>query len=818
MNHILAKSNSFSLQNKINFRLKVIAIVFTLLILALFPLAMLNSRSVAKSFFSSAPAEYILDPAKLAPLYPNSNNDKTLDRINLVVAFSDQIPSNIDYNLAAETILQSAGQGLGSSIFGFFTISPFKENINKFNIWVYNQPVTRAEESSFSAAIKKSNNPLNLNYATSIYIDKQTTIADRAYSETARIIEDTLTKQPKFYQIGSVDRIFLFEPDNSINSFVQETLAHEMGHSIFGLTDEYVETNNKFFVAFKPSCAINSTMASDWWGDLDTQVDPFYTTFTNKRASLGLTSPAVSQITIGQNTGVGCLSDVDSGQIKATKNSLMNNQYQLAVPGSVNLRQINKILNLFSGTTTLNPKPVNNANIASYVYSDNELNLDKVSSEGCKVNDDTTNSDPNIVLVTCKLSTSQVSNPSTLNKFHWQLSKTTTSPGSLNSFEITSGYKSCNLSELFGDFICQSQPIDKSLHTNFQAVYYFDAQEYYSSEQPWDINTLLNSNNLSSSSSISTLSSNSSSDMSTQTSSNSSSLSNSINSSQSLSSQSQNQSSSSLSNQSVGYSSSSNLSSSYSESISNSTQSSSFSTVSTQSQSVVSSSSNSSTSQSMSTVNNSLSNSNSNSVTNSNPNDSSNSSISSTFSESVNSQSSISTPANNNSSTTASLDIKTIPVVRAVTNSNPAPQATQTGSIINTVVQQITQNPNLSNLASLTNTNSNQQNTSIPGSQSNSNSSSSSQISSFSNESKSTQFSGEGESLNKDELKNTVKTGGKITPTVNQVGIVENTPEKTILDKIKENWIGITLFISTVSAASWFAISSGYFTNFFIKK
>lgn len=683
-----------------------------------------------------------LNRSNLIPLYSNSNNDFSADRINLIFSYSNQIPENSDLGVLTEKYLQSNGQGAGSSIFGFFTVSPYKENKNKFNIWVLNKLLTDAQADNLATDVSLPSNSFNLQNVVPIYVAKSPVPNSRSYSTLAKSLQDIVTKKPKYFATGGVNRSYLYNSNGTVDLFAPETLAHELGHAIFGLTDEYVEANSPFFVSQKPSCAIDQTMANKWWGNLNGTVDPFYDTFKNNRIALNMTYPPVTDITIGNITGAGCLSSVDSGQIRSSVNSMMNYHYTLPVLGTVNTAHVNGILDLFSGTTTVFPKPTNSANQPPFVSTDNELNLSKVTDEACAAVDDETNPNPNFVKITCKLKTSQLPNSNTNGNFHWQIIKLA-APGSINTYELASNYKECNLLTNPSELFCSSFVVDKLVVKEFTAVYYFDGQEYLNSPSDWNVDSILALNNSSSSpsssssSSSSSISSNSSS--SSSSSSSLSSLSNSSLSSSSLSSSSSSSissSSSSLSSSSSSSSSispssfsSSNLSSSALSSVqnslslsssvsssrfsSNSIASSSFSSSSPSldsSRSNISSSPSSSPSSSSSSSKSSSSSSNSSSFSSSSQNSGSSSAASSQSNSNASQSNSTSTSSLTSSILTSQFNSLTVSRITAPTTpnstnisipavntrpipstqTNPIPSVVQPSSPTQTIIQNLT--------------------------------------------------------------------------------------------------------------------------------
>ena len=62
-------------------------------------------------------------------------------------------------------------------------------------------------------------------------------------------------------------------------------VAHELGHSLFNLRDEYVRTGTEFGDRYGHNIACNQTEAQSLWGDVAGQIDPFYYEWKSKMQS-----------------------------------------------------------------------------------------------------------------------------------------------------------------------------------------------------------------------------------------------------------------------------------------------------------------------------------------------------------------------------------------------------------------------------------------------------------------------------------------------------------------------------------------------------
>ena len=128
------------------------------------------------------------------------------------------------------------------------------------------------------------------------------------------------------------------------------TLAHEWGHALFDLRDEYVEGDRGVTHGY-PNCAPDLVTAQSWWGALEGEIDPFVYTYV---AALELYSVWVDpllaeRVEVRFETG-GCYSDSDDA-VRPTADSLMNSG--IPVFGTVNRRRVEEILGLWSGRNFL---------------------------------------------------------------------------------------------------------------------------------------------------------------------------------------------------------------------------------------------------------------------------------------------------------------------------------------------------------------------------------------------------------------------------------------------------------------------------------
>jgi misacylated tRNA(Ala) deacylase len=132
-----------------------------------------------------------------------------------------------------------------------------------------------------------------------------------------------------------------------------DTLLHELGHSLFGLRDEYSSGDRPVFYGY-PNCASDESVARGWWGDLIGEVDPFVEEYASVmlRYQQWLPDSLVADLTVGYHRG-GCYS-MEEEAVRPTIESVMNGQ--TPVFGSVNRRRVEQVLGLFDGRAVLSDR------------------------------------------------------------------------------------------------------------------------------------------------------------------------------------------------------------------------------------------------------------------------------------------------------------------------------------------------------------------------------------------------------------------------------------------------------------------------------
>jgi hypothetical protein len=303
--------------------------------------------------------------SKIKPLFDNQYNDSNADRINLVFIYTDTYTNT---PLANRTQLQNflqvnstvtlpaastnASNNFGYA-FGFFSVEPLKSNKNKFNLWYYDVDKFDADSPDIIAdEFQFFTEEFGLPYLTPIILNSQNT-RDNAFLANYSELNNNITN----YYPGYGRVISMPQNGTAITDFA--TLVHESGHFLFGLGDEYREPNEQDVRYKLPNCVQYNGRATLNWSNRIGQVDPFYNevvTLLNNASYPSNKIPAQSLITTGINRNF-CQSDVTEFQAVPTQASIMNEHFKMPVFGSVNREKVERVLNLFSGTTTPKPKP-----------------------------------------------------------------------------------------------------------------------------------------------------------------------------------------------------------------------------------------------------------------------------------------------------------------------------------------------------------------------------------------------------------------------------------------------------------------------------
>jgi len=278
-----------------------------------------------------------------------AHNDIGLDRVNLVfVPYGwDDLDAFVD---VAETLLSFDGKPVleagGDVQFGPFAIEPWRSNRHLFNIWyVVDEPAEPVSYTSMGEAF-----PINVPDAVIV-----TLAVDWPYGAASGFTEFIPPELPDrtapALPVGLTMNVSSYDPlwGNP------QILAHELGHAVFGLSDEYVGQGLGFDgrpdLSSFPACAEDVEEGESWWGDRLGEVDPMFSIWMQELEDAGLgLSPATenevrSSVTVGFIDG-GCYGP--EGSVRATVDSLMNSG--VPVLGTVNHDWAKQVLDQYTGT------------------------------------------------------------------------------------------------------------------------------------------------------------------------------------------------------------------------------------------------------------------------------------------------------------------------------------------------------------------------------------------------------------------------------------------------------------------------------------
>jgi hypothetical protein len=294
-----------------------------------------------------APTTVTPPPAGLYDLVED-HNDIALDRINLIfVPYGWDDPG--DFVDLAATLLSFDTEPVvvddWDVQFGPFAIEPWRSNRHLFNVWyTLDEPDEPVSYTSMGA-------PFPIAVADAVIVTLAVDWPHGAASGFTAFIPPDLPDRSE-----PADPVGLTMSVDSSDSLWgnPQILAHELGHAVFGLSDEYVGQELGFDgrpdLSSYPACAEDGDEATAWWSDRLGDVDPMFSIWMDALADagLGLSPEAVtdlrSQVTVSLVDG-GCYGP--TGSIRATFDSLMNTN--IPVLGTVNRHWAEQVLTGYTG-------------------------------------------------------------------------------------------------------------------------------------------------------------------------------------------------------------------------------------------------------------------------------------------------------------------------------------------------------------------------------------------------------------------------------------------------------------------------------------
>ncbi len=238
-------------------------------------------------------------PAGYRALLP-THNRLDADRINLV--FDPEPDVGVDPELLDPLLswggspqlpssdMQSTGYGASPVLFGLFAIEPFRSNPHLFNLWVVDDAtIERNEFGSIPDGTFPDMVTITMGAGDG-----------RASAQTSQFAtiggakpeNDVQFRDILDYRKGHIGSLLLY---GNADNFATEgsTLAHELGHALFGIYDEYYgdsgEANPEFVSRGEwPNCATSREQAEEWWGDLAGTYDPMIDVWIEESERLGI--------------------------------------------------------------------------------------------------------------------------------------------------------------------------------------------------------------------------------------------------------------------------------------------------------------------------------------------------------------------------------------------------------------------------------------------------------------------------------------------------------------------------------------------------
>ncbi len=288
----------------------------------------------------------VIDP-EIRELVPGHNR-RSAERINIVFAGS-QLGSSDDLVSVATTLLTLDGPetGLYDLHHGPMAIEPLASNQDKFNFWYLVEPVGDERSLLTDGTEPDALDGFDLpNMAITVLYGPGYGASDARFTSLWNLIDAPPADQIRF---GGA-RVSVDVDDPLTRA---ATLAHEWGHSLFELRDEYVGFDDREVLNQYPNCAPTAALADDWWGTLDGAIDPFVYEVLRARRAAGFTAEPrdgerlADSVRVGVYPG-GCYGAADATTAyRPSQDSLMNSE--IPVWGAVNRRRVEQVLARFSG-------------------------------------------------------------------------------------------------------------------------------------------------------------------------------------------------------------------------------------------------------------------------------------------------------------------------------------------------------------------------------------------------------------------------------------------------------------------------------------
>jgi len=292
-----------------------------------------------------------------------------------------------DFRARALQLLAWDGPTMDGLGFGPFAVEPFRSNKSKFNVFyddsgmIQGNTIVAVERGiqERRANLYASSNLPNLipifvnwqqagintqigNHATGFGVDYSTYNYSNLTNSRQNYSFSYITRERLSFARTQDSHVSVVITPRSVPIMDANSFAHELGHAIFGLRDEKTDTElpGNVPIVGPPNCIATRAEAESLWGDMVGLVDPFFYEWRSAVDS-ALRLPANTQysglpafvateedLRVGYNYGQCDGNTNEQGVIRPTRLSIMNGS-SVAVFGSVNRRQAETVLGLFSG-------------------------------------------------------------------------------------------------------------------------------------------------------------------------------------------------------------------------------------------------------------------------------------------------------------------------------------------------------------------------------------------------------------------------------------------------------------------------------------
>lgn len=234
-------------------------------------------------------------------------------------------------------------------LWGPMAIEPLASHLDRFNFWYLADEIADEEGVLFGGFETAGDVGFDLPnlHITALYNDGADFASDARGTSFESFEPDEVPARGRI-RFGDA-RVWIPQFDELSGV---TTLAHEWGHGLFGLRDEYYGFDERGITAGFPNCAPDLETAEAWWGDLVGDVDPFAASVVEIRNER-LEEPDVFDADVADRTAIeitagGCYSDFESTEVyRPSPDSLMNSE--IPVFGVVNRQRVQEVLDRFSG-------------------------------------------------------------------------------------------------------------------------------------------------------------------------------------------------------------------------------------------------------------------------------------------------------------------------------------------------------------------------------------------------------------------------------------------------------------------------------------